>query len=117
MPPWLKDVMDYLRSPPLHPFWYLMLGLVVGCYLFALVLVHAVPAQTTIIHRCRRAWGFAFLTHAVATVIVILSWYFSHRMLASFAQYFIPYVLMFAIEMLLGSSLLLSARRFQRYGD
>lgn len=118
MPVWLRDSIAFLQSAPLVAFWYLFGSFFIGCYLMALLLVHAIPAQTTtVIYRARRAWAIAVLIHGAAAVVVLLNWYFSHRMLTTFTHFIPFYVVLLLLDLILGIGLLLSARRFQRYGQ
>lgn len=116
MPPILRAFLDYLASPSLASFWWLLLAMFVGSYLLAFIFFKTMPRSgATIIAHGRKAWGLAFLTHAVVTGCVLLPWYFGHRMIAGFGAYFAFYCVLLVISLLLGMALLASARRYQSY--
>ena len=117
MPPFLKSMTKFLSSPPLIEFWILFASLILGCYLVALLLAHAMRSQTTVIHRCRRAWGLAFLLHALASIAVCVHWYLSNRMLADIGRFVPFYVVMIIIDLIIGLGLVTAARRFTSYRD
>lgn len=115
MPPWINSIKTYFLDPSLKEFGLLLISLLLGCYLLALLLVKALPSQTTIIHRCRSAWGMAILIHLLATLAVFVYWYFGHRMLADFGKFALAYATLAVVDLILGLALLRSAHRFTSY--
>ena len=114
MPPSIKQFTTFLFSPPLHEFWFLIAGLV-GCYVFAVMFFHALPGDTTVVHRARRAWGLAFILHALIGVGVFAHWYLGHRLLPTFGNYAWISVLVIVVDLVVAVGLLTSGRRFRSY--
>lgn len=91
---WLKDILAFLLSPYLH-LWWLLVGGYLACWGLAWALATA-GGPGTIVQKCRRAWGLAFVLHLVAVIGLTVFWWQRFGFFKSF-YLFLPFYIVLAL--------------------
>jgi hypothetical protein len=118
MPQFLKDMIVFLRSDYLTFFWWLCsAGYIVAYFLAYLIARVGARSEHTILYQCRKAWGIAFLMHALASSGVMVNWYLQNGMFASFWKFFPFYLTLLIVDICLAFGLLASRQRYVNYHE
>lgn len=115
---WFKDLLMFLKSDYLFHFWWLFLAGYAAAYAIAYVIARVGGrSEHTILYQCRKAWGIAFLLHALASSGVMVNWYLQNGMFASFWKFFPFYLTLLIVDLCLAFGLFASRQRYVNYHE
>ena len=113
---WFKELFVFLKSDYLLHFWWLFSAGYVATYFLAYLIARVGGrSEHTILYQCRKAWGIAFLLHALAGSGVMINWYVQNGMFTSFWKYFPFYLVLLLVDLCLAVGLFTSRQHYVNY--